>query len=339
MDFLVFGTDYKHADLNILESVCLGQTEIKSFLTSVHKQKELVKGIVILSTCNRIEIYVHTPNPQETIAWLAQKLADFKRVKLENVLPYFFSKFGDDAFQHLLEISSGIESMVFGESEILSQVKEAYQVAVNLDVTDTLVNKLFQTAISVGKKVRTQTSIAKGAYSVTSIAIEGVREMLPDIDSRKVLIVGAGVMGMRALKKWVALKHEHVYICNRDLEKLERIGSLFPVQIMSLETALKRINQFDVIMTAIRIPNYFITPDHIDADTNLQIIIDVGLPRNVDPQIHEKGLVKLLSLKELQKIADRTLSDRKQELGKIQAILAEETERVHSWFQFKHATL
>ncbi len=314
------GTDYKRSHLDDLELVYFNKEAISEF-------SSFPCDLVVLSTCNRTEFYFVSENPQVTARLLKQHISERKKVPMQTVERILQPAFGADAIEHLFHVVSGTESMVFGENEILTQVKDAYA---SSGAKESLLNKLFQTAITVGKKVRKETQISRGSYSVTSIAIDGLRDMLPDFETRKMLIVGAGTMGMRAIKKLAALKHQSLYISNRSEDKLDRICEKYGLTHVPFNQLQNRIGEFDVALFATSSDHYLLGP----SSRLPGVIVDLGLPRNVDPAV-ESPAVKLLTLEGLEKIAEKNIQNRMQEMPRINEIIAEEIDKFMRWYDYK----
>ena len=285
MDMGQLGTSHKRASLNELESVHLNQ-ELRDELCA-QKQDLGIQEIVILSTCNRSEIYYISDDLDQTKTNIINWVADKKGLQAFDLEPLYVFRKEDEAVKHLFSVASGIESMVLGENEILTQVKDGYAAYQEAGHTGPYFNKVFQMATAVGKRVRTETDISRGAYSVSSIAIEAIREIMLDYFGRKILVVGLGVMGRRALKKLMALGHPSLTIINRTDSKAETFAKEERIFSLPYSKLAESAHEYDIILTAVSSREHLLNPDHFSSDNSkTELVIDLGLPRNANPAIN-----------------------------------------------------
>lgn len=220
--------------------------------------------------------------------------------------------------------------MVFGEDEILSQVKKAYADFHALNTTGPTTNKLFQSAIGVGKRVRHETEISRGSYSISSIAIDAIRELKLDYFEHSILIVGTGTMGYRAIKKLVSIGHPSITICNRTLEKASKIAEELGVSVLDYGALADSVRQFNIVIVATAASDYVIRPAHFQNPSATSLIVDLTVPRNVDPAI-DMATCQVISVDGLKQIADKNVMKRRKEALKIQAILEDEQLKYEQW--------
>lgn len=333
MDMGLLGTSHKRASLNELESVHLNQ-ELRDELCA-NKSDLGIQELVILSTCNRSEIYFVADDLDATKANILKWVSEKKEVP-ESVLDglYLFRK-EDVAVQHLFSVASGIESMVLGENEILTQVKDAYSLYQDAGHTGAFFNKVFQMATAVGKRVRTETDISKGAYSVSSIAIEAIRENALDYFGRKILVIGLGVMGRRALKKLLALGHPNLTVTNRTNSKAELFAKEERLFSLPYEDLDEKVHEYDIILTAVSSRHHILNPDQFNKDNvATEIVIDLGLPRNANPAIHSEKL-NLISVDGLKAIAEKNVASRKESVDLVLSIISDEMIKLSQWVEGK----
>lgn len=331
MNLIFLGTDYRQSSIKELEQLVLSPDQIRKFILELPPDSPL-KEIVILSTCNRIEFYVTASAVSSTVDWLQAYLADFLSVDITLTKTMIF-KDGLDAISHLLKVTSGTESMVFGEGEILSQVKEAYSLAQSIPSTGAVLNKIFQSAIATGKRVRAETGIGRGSYSISSIAIESIRQEYRNYKDKSILVIGAGTMARRVVRKLFALGHEKIYVSNRSESKLDDLRDRYGASSISYSQWMSRLVSVNIALFATSAPNYLLSAQDIKNTGQLEMIIDLGLPRNVDPRINQHP-IKRIALKELEKVACKTVSSRNHELPKIKYIIADEIAKLQQWLEF-----
>lgn len=318
--------DFTFAHLSEIESVYIPKSNWPVFAKQVMEESPIFE-MVILATCNRFEIYFTTQDTDTAFSWLYTTIASQKELPIEKIKTAMKTLSGRDAIQHLFQVSAGVESMVFGEDEILSQVKSSYADFQALGLTKSMLNKLFQTAIAAGKRARHETEISRGAYSVSSIAVDTIRELRLDYFGSKILIIGAGTIAIRALKKLHALGHPHVWLCNRTDEKVIPLVSQYGVQHLAFANRDTHIHTFDIILIATASTEYLLDIHTPIAENTL--ILDLCVPRNVDPDLGKK--TQLLTIESLQAIATKNVSSRRKEYTKVSLILDEEMDKLSQW--------
>ncbi len=336
MNFGLLGTDFTKAPLNFLEKVYLNRDHVKEYL-SAFPESSPIKELVILMTCNRVEYYYSCDDPIAGGIWLKEIIAQRLMMPIEKIESHMKVVTGKTAVKHLFEVASGTESMVFGESEILGQLKTSYFLAQKLGRTKSLLNKVFQMAISVGKRVRDETNIARGAYSISSVAIEVMKTRLPSFREKKILVIGAGIMGFRLVSRLSELKQTNLTLANRTESKGKLLADRFGARIMDLDEALKNLGQFDVIFLAVDYSGFLIQVSHLNAHANPLLIVDLGVPRNVDPDLGSYTHIKLVSIDGLNEMAEKTATERKKEATIIDLLIEEELHNLTHWQNYQHA--
>ena len=323
------GTDYKRSQLRDIELIYL-KSEMWPTLCEMVRIDSPISELVILATCNRFEIYFSSDDLDASILWLTAFIADTANIPRESIQKIIYPLTDGDVIQHLFNVSAGVESMVFGEDEILSQVKKAYSDFQTLKSTGPATNKLFQTAISVGKRVRHETEISRGAYSVSSIAIDAIRELKLDYFDHSILIVGAGTIGQRAMKKLVSIGHPSLTICNRTLQKASDIALKSGISMIPFEQLTQSVGTYDIVIVATAASDYLIRPEQFSEQSDTSLIVDLTVPRNVDPDTATANR-QIISVDGLKQIADKNVAKRRQESLKIQAILDDEQCKYEEW--------
>lgn len=325
------GTDYKRSPLRDIELIYLKQESWQS-LCHVVRNESPITELVILATCNRFELYFVADDIDEAVQWLTAFIADSANIPRDSIATIVYSLKEGAVIQHLFNVAAGVESMVFGEDEILAQVKKAYSDFQEIKITGPTTNKLFQSAIGVGKRVRHETEISRGAYSISSIAIDAIRELKLDYFDHSILIVGTGTIGQRAIKKLVSIGHPSITICNRTYAKAAKIAEESGVSILPFEKLADAIRQFNIVIVATAASDYLICPIHLQNNSETSLVVDLTVPRNVDPTIDTMGC-QVISVDGLKQIADKNVLKRRKEALKIQAILDDEQLKFEQWLQ------
>jgi len=334
MQIAKIGTSYKFSPIKVLEQASLNQEGLAQLYSRLREETE-VRGAVLLSTCNRCELYFgYEGSLDEVVGKVHAIFATVLAVPVSFFQDHFRVLADQDLVQHLFEVASGSDSMVLGDNEILGQLKSAYQTAVDAQVTTSMLNKLFQTAIAVGKRVRHETGMSKGAYSVSSIGVDGMLEVFGDRRDLSILVVGAGRVGTGTIKKLVALGFEDLTLTNRSEVRSTMLQRLYNLRVMPFSDWMQRLSEVDIVFLTTSSETPLITPEILaQLSSRPQMLVDLGMPRNVDPRVKGSG-IDLLALDTIHDVANRNLEARKGELHRVGVIVAEEITKLRKWLQF-----
>jgi glutamyl-tRNA reductase len=307
----------------------------QAFWESVRKEG-WVSECVILSTCNRVEIYFVAEDMVSASMSVRRAIAACQELSVE-VVNFLVSEHAEDAaLERLFSVTSGIESMVFGETEILGQIKAAYHACFEEKMTSAILNKVFQMAIAVGKRAREETAISQGSASVSSIAIDAMKEHYgDDFYNRNILIIGAGTMATRAIKKLQGLGHRNLYLTNRGAERMASVAADLEITPVAYGAALSNLDRYDALIAATSSHTVILSPTHLGALTEPMFIIDLGVPRNVDNRVGSFTPVTLVTIDDLTEIANRNVENRKRELHAIRDIISSEIFDFWQWYSYK----
>ena len=331
----LLGVDHTQTAIKNIEPIFLNKDGKQRLYDQIHSTT-IIDECIILTTCNRVEYYLVANDLNAAKKWLITAISKQKQVSEDKILSLLNYHQREHAIHHLFDVVSGIQSMVFGENEILTQIKQSYEEAANINLTGPILNKCFQVAISVGKRVRSETDISRGAYSVSSIAIEAIRQTQLDYFSKSICIVGMGTMGTRCFKKLYALGHPDVTICNRSQTVVDDIAKTHPVKTLPFKNVLTTIKQFDIIITATSVRHPLLLKNHFET-AKQYLMIDLGLPRNVDPSLEENSETTLINVDGLKEVASINVKKKMGELSKVTAIIEEELTNILKWFSFKES--
>ena len=333
MNIGIISTNYKTASLHEIESVHLN----RDLIQRLYNERESldIEELVVLVTCNRIEIYFVSENIGSSQDTLIQWISEKKGVSLSLCNQQFIRQSGATLIEHLFAVVSGIDSMVLGENEILSQVKDAYILAQSHHATGSMFNKLFQTAIAVGKRARSETEISRGAYSISSIAIEVIRETILEYFEKKIVIIGLGVMGKRALKKLLALGHPSITVTNRTDDVAKTIAEQEKVTYLPYLSMLDTVHHYDIILIAVNSQSHILTKKHFQKeDVQTSLILDLGLPRNASPAIKDTKTT-VVSVDGLKATAEKNIASRLEEVNQVKKIISDEIDNYMLWLKGK----
>lgn len=324
----VIGISYKTAPLEIRENFSFSKEEIVPFSELLQQETEIT-DIVLVSTCNRTEIYFSQDIHDSQMAFelIYEVIKKFKGIN-EHCWQYFYHRTNAGAVRHLFEVVSGLDSLIIGEDQIIGQVKDAYLTCTELALTDAVLMRLFQKSFEAGKRVRTETGIKLGITSVSSAAVEMCANLLGGISDKSVMMVGAGETGNLALQNIAKKGVRQIAVSNRTAEKAEKIAAKYNGIAIPFESFEKYLHGYDIIMIATSSATPVITAEMVRKTRHIrpnhhQVFIDLSVPRNIEASVAEIENVELLSVDDLQEIVKQTTEKKKEAAEKAKLILDE----------------
>ncbi len=332
MKFIAYGMNHTTAPVEVREKFALPPEKVRDILQKI---KIKAPEAVFLSTCNRVEFYLAADQQEEILEEIRLSLNGIHRLKPAEIRKYFYCHEGPEAFLHLFRVSSSLDSMVLGEAQILGQVKSAYQEAHEAGMTGTTLNGIFSRAFAAAKKVRSQTEIARMPTSVSSVAVDLARKIFRSLSEHQVLLLGAGEMGELTAKYLVEAGVSGFFVANRTMDKARALASKLGGTALSLEEGLRKMEQVDIVLTSVG-GGFLLTKTEVEktmrgrAGRSL-FMIDIGVPRNVDPETGKIESVYLYNIDDLSSIADGNRGERQKAAEGAEAILREEVDKLCSW--------
>ncbi|TLD43513.1 MAG: Glutamyl-tRNA reductase [Candidatus Jettenia ecosi] len=330
MSILVVGLNHKSAPVEVREKLAFNANNIPTAL-SCFLQKYQKAEAVILSTCNRVEIYVSSLDGAIQAEDVLSFLADFHKVELPVFSPYMYHNKDGRAVNHLFFVTTSLDSMVLGESQILSQVKEAYTIASLQESTGKVLNQLFQQALNVAKIVHTKTSIGKRKVSISSVAVEFAEKIFQDFTGKIVLVVGAGEMCELLIKHLYEEGARTFVVANRTFERAQELAHTYHGQAIKYELLGEYLAKADIIISSTSAPHYVIHTQQIKEAIkhrrgNPIFLIDIAVPRDIEPDIAKIDNVYLYNIDDLQSVVSQNIDERTREIEKCRSIIEEEVE-------------
>ncbi len=334
MGIAVFGISHQCVELPLLEQLSLTKDEVmKSLFLLRHKPE--IEEIVILSTCNRTEFYLVTPDARAAANHAISQLKNLKGDYPESVFERFYLKEQAEAKRHLLHVSCGLDSLVVGENEIAGQIKEAYRRASELETAGTILHKLFHTAFKTSKRIKTETNINKGCCSIGAAAVDMADQFCAGMRGATVLLIGAGEIGQTTARILGKRRFGRVMIANRTLEKSAALAKEVGGIAIPFHSMYEMIGKADVIISSTSAPGYLVTlsemKELLPQPARPLLVIDIALPRDFDPAIGELPGVTVKNIYDLKDIVDVNLKRREQEVGNVEQIIAEELQKFTDW--------
>ena len=323
----VIGLSHNTAPVEIREKMFIQAQRIQEALERLKKNS--VGEVVILSTCNRTEIYCHPSQATDSAALIKSILSDYLQTPPEWFEDYTYILHNEQALRHLFLVASGLDSLVIGEPEIFGQVKEAYKIATSVPTTGRLTNKIFHKAFNAAKRIRTETKIGYNPLSISSMAIELAKKIFVNINEKKILVIGAGEMCKTALKYFLKEGIKEVHITNRTYQKaheltLETTGTAHPLEslpdlLLSVDMVLSSTGSEKPI-----IEKHFAESVMKKRKHRPLFFIDIAVPRDIAPDVNDIENIYLYDIDDLKELSQRRLLDRVRESEKALAIIDEE---------------
>jgi glutamyl-tRNA reductase len=327
MDVVVIGLSHHSSPVTVREKFAFAETKIPVALQTL-RESGLADEAVILSTCNRVEIYAATARePRRAFAELQEFLVRTHDYR-EPLADEFYKFSGQEAVEHLFKVASGLDSMVLGETEILGQLKKAYDLALQNRHTGARLNKTFQRAFNTAKHIRTETSIQRGSISVASVAVELAEKIFDSLNHRQVMVIGAGETSEKAARALLSRGAHSVIVSNRSHERAVALATELGGRAVHFEEWAKEFANIDIVISSTSAPHYVIDRAKLDPLMKLRknrslLLIDIAVPRDIEPEVNFMEDVYLYNIDDLQAIAADYLRQRKEEIARCEAIIRE----------------
>lgn len=335
MNLITIGINHRTAPIEVREKIWFSPDEIRTILPQL--KEKFFKECVLLSTCNRTELYGIPINEIDDTKKIEEELIHFKQANTSVKHEYFYLLHSSIAVSHLFKVASGIDSMILGDCQIINQLKEAYLLASSLKTVGKLTARLFDAAFHVGKRARNETQISEGAISVSYAAVELANKIFSDLSKHTALVIGAGETAQLTAKNLQSKGIKKVFFTNRTKEKAEILAKEMNAETLEFDNFQNNLNNIDIIISSINVPNYILTSKQIEKAMherhyNQLFIIDIGVPRNVDPEAAKIENVFLYDIDSLNHMIDKNLEKRKAEVPKVKKIIFEELEQFYNWY-------
>jgi glutamyl-tRNA reductase len=343
MHLLAIGLNHKTAPLELREQLSFSSATLCAFLDRQHQhqskanQTDTLLENVIVSTCNRLEYYALVQSPQTAAETIIELLSQAFQVSSPAFRSHLYYLQDEDVVNHLMRVASGLDSMVLGEAQILGQVVEAYQLAQAHHTADTILSRLFEKAIHAGKRARTETGIGLNPASISSIAIRLAQQHLGDLSNQVVMILGTGEMGILAVKALRKQGVKKLLIVNRTKKRADQLAAEWDATVLTFDQLETGLGQADLVVGSTAAPHpvlhqYQVAHVMKTRPEQPLLIVDIALPRDVDPNVNEVPDVYLYNIDDLQNQIADSLKARQQEIPKVETIIAEETTEFMNWY-------
>lgn len=335
MNIILIGMNHKTAPLEIREKLSLSCGDNVNLVKELMQVPHL-KEAMCLSTCNRVEVLADTKDAAAALDNLKDFVFHRGHLSREEMERCLYVYFDHDAVRHLFRVAASLDSLVMGEPQILGQVKEAYHLAVENKATGLILNKVLHHAFRVAKRVRTETSIANNAVSVSYAAVELAKKIFGNLEGKTVLLVGAGEMSELAARHLINQGVERFLIANRTYSRAQQMADTFRGTAIEFEQLAEKVGEADIVITSTGATGYVITKEMVAKalrrrKNRLLFLIDIAVPRDVEPEVAEIDNVFLYNIDDLQEVVDENMQNRRQEAEKAEAIIEEEVGKYKAW--------
>jgi glutamyl-tRNA reductase len=325
MSVLVAGISHRTSPVELRERFAFGEAELAETLSTL-RNRGLCEESVLLSTCNRVELYgVESRPPEEALAAFRQFLLDHAQVEAP-LTEEIYTLAEPQSIEHLFRVVSGLDSMVLGETEILGQVKKAYETALKNGHTGSRLNKVFQRAFNVAKHIRTETMIQRGSVSVASVAVDLAEKIFDSLKRRTVMVLGAGDTSEKAAKALLSRGARNLLVANRTFERAENLAAELGGQAIPFEDWPDKAIEVDIIVSSTAAQDYVIDHAHLKPLMKRRrhrtlLLIDIAVPRDIDPAVNFLESVFVYNIDDLQAIADDSMQQRREEIARCEELV------------------
>ena len=336
MEIVLVGLNFRTAPVEVREKASFSGEQAQRAAEEL-RSRGILEETLVLSTCNRSEVYgVHSNANHESAGALSSFLSAFHKVLPDQLNPSLYHHYDHDAVRHLFRVSTGLESMLLGEAEILGQVREAYLRAHECHVTGPVLNRLFQGALEIGKRVRAETELGTRPMGVASAGMKLAERIFGKLQDRSALVLGAGTISEQVVSQLRDRKIKNLYLMNRSREKAEEFAKQYDGKVLEWgewDTSLKFP---DVIVAAVGAQDFVVTKPMVERamasrGNRALFLMDLGMPRNVDPAVADIYNVYLYSMEDLTEIVDQNRDARKSEVPKAESLVEDHVAKFISW--------
>ncbi|MBT4557344.1 MAG: glutamyl-tRNA reductase [Nitrospina sp.] len=335
-NLVLVGVNHKATPVEIREKLAFNQVKLEASLEHLVSCPEITENI-ILSTCNRVEIYARVDNTDQGIQLLKDFICDYHGLSRGSLDQYFYSYQDDQAIEHLFRVSASLDSMILGEAQILGQVKDAYSTARALSSTGLVLNQLFEKAFNVAKKVREETGISERGVSISSAAVELAKKIFEDLENHSVMLVGTGEMAELAAKHLISYGVKTVYVASRTYERAASLAETLNGCALDFDAFKEELYRADIVITSTSAPKFIIHKEMIEQAIHKRknkpiFLIDIAVPRDIAPEVNDLENVYLYDIDDLQNVVNANMEERQKEAENAMEIIKEEVTKFNNWF-------
>ena len=338
MNIAVVGLSHKTAPVEVREKLSIPEQKVEAAIAQLRGYPH-IQEVAILSTCNRLEIYIVTSESEPGVREVIQFLSECSKVPLQSLRPHLFILLHEDAVMHLMRVASGLDSLVLGEGQILAQVKQTHKLAQQYKGVGRILERLFKQALTAGKRVRTETSIGTGAVSISSAAAELAQMKGQHLASSKIAIIGAGKMSRLLVQHLLSKGASHISIVNRSVRGALELAGQFKdaeLHLYQLSEMMQVIASSDLVFTSTAATDPLLNKAKLEAvlDPNRPLmLVDISVPRNVESDANELTNVRSFNVDDLKAVVAQNHESRRKMAMEAQGLLEQEVEAFDLWWR------
>ncbi|MEH2272490.1 MAG: glutamyl-tRNA reductase [Nostoc sp.] len=338
MNIAVVGLSHKTAPVEVREKLSIPEPQIESAIAQLASYPH-IDEVAILSTCNRLEIYIVTSESDQGIREITQFLAEYSKLPVLSLRQHLFMLLHDDAVMHVMRVAGGLDSLVLGEGQILAQVKTTHKLGQQYSGIKTILNRLFKQALTAGKRVRTETSIGTGAVSISSAAVELAQIKVANLAACRVVILGAGKMSRLLVQHLLSKGAVEISIVNRSRDRALELTKQFPQQpinIHPLSEMMSVIADSDLVFTSTSATEPILDRAKLEMVLEVQrslMLFDISVPRNVHADVNELENVQAFNVDDLKAVVAQNYESRRKIAQEAERLLEEEVEAFDIWWR------
>ena len=331
------GLNHNTASVDIRERLAFSGDEAGEALDHLARLPQ-IKEVVLISTCNRVEILMTSERPKEAVESVNGFISEFKGIEPDRFKEAMYVNRNDEAIRHIFRVAASLDSMMIGEPQILGQIKSAYYMATRKKTSGVVLNRLLHRAFFVAKRVRTETGIGDHAVSISHAAVELGRKIFGDLEGKQALLIGAGEMAELAVERLIRDRAGKIFVANRTFERGMDLASTFGGEAIRFEEIFDYLKQVDIIISSTGAPDFVIDQSHVKGLMKVRknrplFFIDIAVPRDIDPGINKNQNMYVYDIDDLKGVVDDNIEDRRNEASKGERIIDEAVIRFRRWYE------
>ncbi len=335
MNILVIGLSHKTASVELRERLAFNGAKLEEGLLGLRQLKGINEA-ALLSTCNRVELYTTVRDRSAAADTVKDFISSFHGIDKSDFEKSLYVHHNSDAIRHVFRVASSLDSMIVGEPQILGQLKDSFEFALSKKTTGVILNRLLKKAISTAKRVRTETRIAENAVSISFAAVELAKKIFTELSGKSFMLLGAGEMAELAARHLVNSGVTDVRVANRTYARGCELAQEFSGKPVRFEDFISEMVHTDILICSTGAPSYVLLKDQMQRVMKERkhrpvFLIDISVPRNIDPEINKLDNVYLYNVDDLQEVVDTNILERKKEASKAETIVEEEVTKFDQW--------
>lgn len=336
MNLICLGVNHKTAPVELREKLDIPQRELEATFTALSQSAPEIAEKVILSTCNRMEIYARVKDVEQGIEALKSFLSGYHEIDRATLDTVCYTLTLEEAVEHLFMVAASLDSMILGEPQVLGQVKDAYRSARELRATGAVLNRLFEQSFTVAKRVRTETGVAENAVSVSYAAVELAKKIFGDLSGKTALLIGAGEMIELAARHLVAQGVETVLVANRTHQRAEELARAFNGEAVKFESLHDELRRCDIVISSTGAPHFVVRRDLAEKviaerQNRPMFFIDIAVPRDIEPSVNDIDNCFVYDIDDLKTVVEANLAEREREAKRAEEIVRAEVAQFFAW--------